>query len=245
MLGAFFDAMVVVAAFAAGAIASVSGFGIGSILTPILMLMIDARIAIAAVAIPHVVGTAMRLVILRVSPAWSVVWSFGVASGAGALMGAVIQPLFGGQALTLLFGMLLVFVAISELAGLMRRLRFEGAAGVGAGVMSGLLGGLVGNQGGIRSAALLGFNLEKEVFVATATFVALLIDAVRLPIYLGYYSEHLSALRSLIVLASGAVLLGTFVGNRLLREIPDSLFRPIVAMILALLGASMIARGLG
>ena len=34
-----------------------------------------------------------------------------------------------------------------------------------AGALSGLLGGLVGNQGGIRSAALLGFNLSKANFV--------------------------------------------------------------------------------
>jgi hypothetical protein len=245
MLGAFFDAIVVVAAFAAGAIASVSGFGIGSILTPILVLMIDARIAIAAVAIPHLAGTAVRLVLLRVWPAWPVVWSFGLASAAGALMGAAFQPLFSSQTMALLLGVLLVFVAISELSGLMRRLRFEGVAAAGAGVLSGLLGGLVGNQGGIRSAALLGFNLEKEVFVATATFIALMIDAVRLPIYLGYYPQHLSALQSLILMASGAVVLGTFAGSRLLREIPESLFRPIVALILALLGASMIARGFG
>lgn len=245
MLGFFFDAIVVVAAFAAGAIASVSGFGIGSILTPIMVLMIDARVAVAAVAIPHLVGTATRLVMLRVRPSWPVVWSFGLASAAGALMGAAFQPLIGSQTLALVLGVVLVFVAISELAGLMRRLQFEGVAAAGAGVLSGLLGGLVGNQGGIRSAALLGFNLEKQVFVATATFIALMIDAVRLPIYLGYYPQHLSALRSLIMMASGAVLLGTFAGDRLLREIPESLFRPIVALILALLGASMIARGLG
>jgi uncharacterized membrane protein YfcA len=246
MLGVFSDAIVVVAAFAAGAIASVSGFGIGSILTPILVLMIDTRVAIAAVTIPHLLGSGVRLVLLRVAPDWSVVWTFGMASAGGALLGAVIQPLVASQALALLLGVVLVVVAISELAGLMSRVRFEGPAAVGAGMMSGLLGGLVGNQGGVRSAALLGFNLEKkEVFVATATFVALMIDVVRLPIYLGYYAEHLSPLRTLIVLASGAVLLGTFVGNRLLRDMPDSLFRPIVALILALLGASMIARGLG
>ena len=244
MLGLAFDVAVVVAAFVAGVIASVSGFGIGSLLTPILALMIDARVAVAAVAIPHLLGTALRLILLRVAPAWSLVWSFGLASGAGALFGAVIQPAFGSSAVAMLLGLLLVFVAFSEWTGLLRRVRLDGNAALGAGGLSGLLGGLVGNQGGIRSAALLGFNLEKDVFVATAAVIALLIDVVRLPIYLGYYSEHLTKIRPLIMLSTLAVLGGTFAGSRLLREIPERLFRPVVALVLALLGASMIARAI-
>jgi uncharacterized protein len=42
---------------------------------------------------------------------------------------------------------------------------------------------LVGNQGGIRSAALLGFGLPGTAFVATATAIALGVDAVRMPVY--------------------------------------------------------------
>jgi len=53
------------------------------------------------------------------------------------------------------------------------RMRFRGQAGWIAGALSGLLGGLVGNQGGLRSAALLGFDLSKTKFVGTATAVAL------------------------------------------------------------------------
>ena len=39
------------------------------------------------------------------------------------------------------------------------------------GFVSAGFGGLVGNQGGIRSAAMLGFDLSKESFVATAVIV--------------------------------------------------------------------------
>ena len=52
-----------------------------------------------------------------------------------------------------------------------------------AGVLSGFFGGLVGNQGGIRSAALLSFDMQKEAIVATATAVALIVDGARMPVY--------------------------------------------------------------
>jgi hypothetical protein len=37
----------------AGGIAAVSGFGIGSLLTPVLALQIGTKLAVAAVAVPH------------------------------------------------------------------------------------------------------------------------------------------------------------------------------------------------
>ena len=39
-------------AVVAGAIAAVTGFGIGSLLTPVLALQVDTRLAVAAVSIP-------------------------------------------------------------------------------------------------------------------------------------------------------------------------------------------------
>src|SRR5437899_12396609 len=52
-----------------------------------------------------------------------------------------------------------------------------------AGGVSGGFGGLVGNQGGIRSAAMLGLNVPRDAFVATATAIALMVDVARVPVY--------------------------------------------------------------
>ena len=45
------------ASIAASMIAAVTGFGIGSLLTPVLALQVGTRLAVAAVAIPHFIGT--------------------------------------------------------------------------------------------------------------------------------------------------------------------------------------------
>jgi hypothetical protein len=113
-----------------------------------------------------------------------------------------------------------------------------------AGAASGMLGGLVGNQGGIRSAALLGVELPKHAFVATATAVGLMVDGARVPVYLWYMAPELNELRGFIALAAVGVVAGTIVGNRLLTGIPERTFRRIVAVVLALLGAAMALQGL-
>jgi uncharacterized membrane protein YfcA len=48
-----FLAITAAASVLAGAIASVSGFGIGSLLTPLFDVPYDMRLAVAAVSIPH------------------------------------------------------------------------------------------------------------------------------------------------------------------------------------------------
>jgi len=60
-----FAALVFLAGVLAGGIGAVAGFGIGSLLTPLLALETEFKVAVAAVSIPHVLGTALRFRLLR------------------------------------------------------------------------------------------------------------------------------------------------------------------------------------
>lgn len=237
------EALILVAGVSGGAVAAVTGFGIGSLLTPAFALYVDARLAVAAVSIPHVVGTAFRFWLLGGRVDLRVLWSFGLTSAAGGLAGALLQARAGTPALFVLFGALLLFTAGAELTGLARRLRFEGPAAWFAGGTSGFFGGLVGNQGGIRSAALLGIDLQKHVFVGTATAVGLMVDGARVPVYLWRMHESMRGIGGWVLLATLGVAIGTLLGSRLLMRIPDHLFRRIVAVVLAVLGTAMLVRG--
>jgi uncharacterized membrane protein YfcA len=238
------DLIVFAVAAAAGVVSAVTGFGIGSLLTPLLALRVDLSVAVAAVAVPHVIGTALRFLLLKGHVDRNVLLSFGITSAAGGLVGAMLNGWASNQWLTLLFGALLLFAAASEISGLARRMQFRGAVAWIAGGLSGLLGGLVGNQGGIRSAAMIGFNLPKEVFVATATAVALFVDGARLPVYLVTHGDRIADLTRPIAIASLGVVIGTLIGSRALTRIPDVWFRRILAVVLWLLGVAMIVRGL-
>ena len=111
-----------------------------------------------------------------------------------------------------------------------------------AGAASGLLGGLVGNQGGIRAAALLGFDLSRHSFVATATAIGLVVDGARMPVYLMTQAGELAEIVSWIALATIGVTLGTVLGSRALARIPEAWFHRVLALVLALLGGAMLWR---
>ncbi|MEX2272175.1 MAG: sulfite exporter TauE/SafE family protein [Vicinamibacterales bacterium] len=235
-----YESLVALAAIAAGALASVVGFGIGSLLTPVLAMQAGTKVAVAAVSIPHLVGTAVRFALIAGHIDRRVFWSFGLTSAAGGLTGALLHARLGGPVLAAIFGCLLIFVAISELTGLSTRLRFEGPAAWIAGALSGVLGGLVGNQGGIRSAALIGLHLRRDAFVATATAVGLMVDAARMPVYFFTERDAVIALWPLIAIATAGVVAGTLGGRRVLRHIPEAWFHKIVAVALAALGLAML-----
>ena len=239
----WFELLAVVAAVVAGGLAAVTGFGIGSLLTPILALQVDTRLAVAAVSVPHVIGTALRLWLLKGGVDRRVLWSFGLTSAAGGLTGAALQGWLGNRWLDVVFGGLLLFAAVTQSTGLAKRMHFRGVVAWLAGALSGLLGGLVGNQGGIRSAALLGFDLPKHTFVATATAIALFVDGARMPIYVATQGTELRSIWSWITLASVGVCVGTVLGSRTLARLPPIWFDRILAMVLALLGAVMMLRG--
>ena len=244
MFSVWSDLLVIVVAVVAGGIAAVTGFGIGSLLTPVLALQVDTRLAVAAVSIPHVIGTAFRFWLLRGGVDRRVFWNFGLASAAGGLTGALLQGWTSNRWLTVVFGVLLLFAAAAELTGLARRMRFRGSTAWIAGAVSGMLGGLVGNQGGIRSAALIGFDLSKATFVATATAVALFVDGARLPVYLAMQRREIAAIWPWVALATAGVTIGTVLGSRVLVGIPELWFRRVLAFILAILGFAMLLRGI-
>ena len=238
------EALVLVVSVLAGGIAAVTGFGIGSLLTPVLALQVDTRLAVAAVSVPHVIGTAIRFWLLSGGVDRRVFWSFGLTSAAGGLIGALLHNRASNRWLNVIFGVLLLFAAVSELTGLARRMRFRGPVAWLAGAVSGLLGGLVGNQGGLRSAALLGFELSKHSFVATATAIGLVVDGARMPVYLMMQGRELAGIATWIALATLGVTVGTVLGSRALARIPEVWFHRVLALVLALLGGAMLWRGL-
>ena len=232
--------VVFVVAAVAGAIAAVSGFGIGSLVTPLFLLWFPARSAVALVAIPHAIASTVRWLRLRQDVDRHVFIQFGIASVMGGLMGALLQAALRSGLLTAVLGLLLLVAGTSEVLQRPVPLPQTPAARLLAGALSGLFGGLVGNQGGIRSAALLGFGLSPRQLVATATASAVLVDLARVPVYLATSGGAIRSHVPLVFVACTGVVAGTFLGVPLLSQLPVRIYRPLLGLLLAALGISLL-----
>jgi uncharacterized membrane protein YfcA len=140
------------------------------------------------------------------------------------------------------FAALLILAGLFGVTGAADRVHFRRRGAYAGGIISGFFGGLTGEQGGLRAAVLLGFECSKEAFVATATAAALIVDMVRIPVYL---ATHWSDVPKVIVpalLGMAGIVAGTFLGSKVLAKVPQGKFSRVVSALLLLIGALMIVR---
>jgi len=209
-----FLAGVFVVSILSGATAAVVGFGIGSLLTPLLLTRLSPTLAIAVVAIPHLIATSVRMVQHRRATDRGVVLRFGLPSAAGGVAGAWLQAFLAESWLFIILGALLIATAIANLTRGFGGWKAAAPVATALGLVVGFFGGLVGNQGGLRAAGLLAFNLLPRTYLATGTAVALLIDAARTPIYVARVGAELAPLAVPISVATAGCVIGTILGER-------------------------------
>lgn len=235
-LAPWFLAAVLAVGVAAGATAAVVGFGIGSLLTPLLAARFGADAAIAAVALPHLAGGALRGWRLRREVDWRVLLRFGTLSAAFGLAGALLFAELAPRVLTRVLGALLLLTASAGLSGWSSRWKPGGPLVWVLGALSGFFGGMVGNQGGLRAAALSTFGLAPAAFVATSTVIGILVDLARTPIYLSGGAMRTPGFWPLVAVAAAGVLAGTLAGERLLLGLSPERFRVLVSGAIGILG---------
>jgi uncharacterized protein len=231
-----FELAVVIVGFLAGMTASVAGFGIGSFLIPLVSTQTGAKIAITLMSVPHFLGTSVRFWLLKTKVNRKILIRFGLLSAAGGLIGALIHIFFVNNLLQIVFSVMLILAGILGVLQISERLRLGKLSSSIVGFASGFFGGLVGEQGGIRSVALLGFDIEKEAFIATATATGLIVDVVRMPVYFATQFSQVAQFILIILMSSAAVIAGTLVGNVVLKRIPQELFKRIVSFLIFILG---------
>jgi uncharacterized protein len=219
-----------------GATGAVVGFGIGSLMTPLLLMRFSTPVAVGIVALPHLIATAVRLGRHRAAVDRGVLLRFGLPSVIGGVAGGVLQGAFRSDALMAVLGALLILTGVANLTHGFGRWQPSLALAAVMGLLSGLFGGLVGNQGGLRAAGLSAFKLEPRAFLATGTAVAVLIDVARTPFYLWRGGDVLLQLWIPIVVATIGCLAGTIAGERLFLRLSQETYRRVIGIAVIILG---------
>ena len=225
-----------------GATAAVVGFGIGSLMTPLLLVRFAAPTAVGLVALPHLAATAARLVRHRRAVDREVLVRFGIPSAIGGAAGGALHGVFRSEALVTVLASLLMLTGIANLTNGFGRWQPSTIVAALVGLLSGVCGGLVGNQGGLRAAGLSAFRLEPRVFLATGTAVALLIDLARTPFYLAQGGDALLRLWPPIAVATAGCLAGTIAGEKLFLRLSPDLYRRVVGTAVLVLGVTLLLR---
>ena len=253
-------AVISLAAFLASLLTLFSGFGLGTLLMPVVAIFFPITVAVALTALVHLLNNLFKLAALWRDIDWPVSLSFGVPALLAAIPGAWLLALLetapaltdyrlaGVQAhvtpVKLIVGLLLIVFALAEWFDLARKADISARHLPWGGLLSGFFGGLSGHQGAFRSAFLLHAGLDARRFIASNAAIAAMVDLSRLAVY-GLNLDVLfrqSGL-SLIAAATLAAFAGVMVGRVGLKKVTISLIRQLVAVMLLVLGV-LIAAGI-
>ena len=234
-----------------------SGFGLGTMLLPVFCLFIPIELAVLATAVVHLLNNVLKFFLIRKMIDRPVLLSFGVPAVGAAFVGALLQDyldtggivyllnwpgyLRGVEPLKFVIGVLMIGFAILDFLPWSKNISFRKGHFLTGGLLSGFFGGLSGHQGAFRAAFLSKSSLSADVFIATSVCLSLLIDIVRIPIYLNSNDGSIHSYLKTIVLACFFAFTGSFIGKRLFTKKKVKNIRLVVAVFLFSMGACMVA----
>ena len=213
-----------------------SGFGLGTILTPFMMIYFPVEIAIAFTGVIHFSNNIFKLFLIGKKASKIILIKFGIPAVLAAFIGSYLlfeldsdnilfsYILYGKKIeisiTTFIISLLLIGFAVFDLIPYFSKLKFEKKLLPLGGFLSGFFGGLSGNQGALRSAFLIKTGLKKEVFIGTTVVISSFVDLTRLSVYSSnLINIDLSTYSSLAIFSISSGVIGSLLGHKLLKKI--------------------------
>lgn len=241
--------VIALSAFLAAGLTLLSGFGLGTLLMPVVAMFFPIEIAVSVTALVHLANNLFKLALVGRQADRGVVLRFGIPAVLAAFAGALtlgwlshLPPittytLLGHEhavmPVKLTVGLLILGFVVMELSPAVAAWRFDAWLLPIGGCISGFFGGLSGNQGAFRSMFLLKSGLTKEQFIATGVVLAVIVDLARLPIYGAEFFKSGAQLDAvLIAITCVAAFAGSFLASRLLKKLTLQFVRMLISILL-------------
>ena len=249
--------VIALTAFLASGLTLFSGFGLGTLLMPVVAFFFPVEVAIAVTALVHFANNIFKLGLLGSKADPGIVLRFGAPAIVAAAFGALLlgqlaelPPLytypFAGRTLQvtpikLLVGLIIIAFVILETSPAFSAKAFDRKFLPLGGCISGFFGGLSGHQGALRSMFLIKAGIGKEQFIATGVVLAVMVDVTRLLIY-GWEASAspVNVDKLLVGIATVAAFAGAFIGSRLIGKLTIRAIQLIVSALLVVVALGLI-----
>jgi uncharacterized membrane protein YfcA len=245
--------IIIISSFLASLLTLFSGFGLGTLLMPVIAIFFPVPVAIAITAFVHLLNNLFKLILLKNHIDWHITLKFGLPALLATIPGAALLSYLSALAplksyvifhltatispVKITAGILLLIFATIELYGAGKSLILNPKWLPAGGILSGFFGGLSGQQGAFRTSFLLHAGVSKEVFVGTNAAIASLVDIPRLFLYVTIFHHLLDTnlKSSLLIAAAVAAFVGSILGVIGLKKTTFTLLQYWVTIFLYLL----------
>lgn len=234
--------VVLIGSFVAATLAAVAGFGGAAVLLPVLAWSFGVREAIPILTVAQLIGNGSRVWFNRRELNLRVVAWFALGGVPTALLGGLLFARAPLSALTRVLGIFLILIVV------LRHLRPNASwrpplpafAAIGAGAS--FLSALLGSVGPLMAPFFLAYGLLKGAYIGTEALSTVVMHVTKL---IAYRQAAILPLHAVLMgLMLGPIMvLGSFVGKRIVDRIPEKVFVLIIELTLVAAGLSFLWNG--
>ena len=227
--------------FLAGIIGTITGFGISTVMVPVVLLFLPLPETLLFVGVVHWFGDLWKMFLFKKGLNWKLLFYFGIPGIIFAYYGASLVLKLPEDLLSRAVGGLLLAYVIFLLMKPKFRLKGTALAASLGGAGSGFLGGISGVGGGaLRAIVLTAFNIPKSTYIFTSGILGAVIDASRISTYFLGGTRIANNLLFGLLFFIPASFLGAKVAKKVVDRLPQDKFRAIVAFFLFVIGAKLL-----
>ena len=214
---------------------TVGGYGSSVYFVPIGNFFFDFHTVLGLTAVFHLSSNVSKIWLFRQGLNKKLLIHLGIPAIIFVVLGAFLAKYLSETYLELILGIFLVFTSALFLIKRKLEVSPNRKNSIIGGVLSGFSAGVLGTGGAIRGLTMAAFNLEKSIFVSTSAVIDFLVDFSRTIVYItnGFIGKlALFYLPFLFVIG----FVGTYLGKRILKKIPQDRFRWFSLVTILLVG---------
>lgn len=221
-------------------IGTVSGFGLGTLMMPVLLLWLPFTQVIFLVCIIHWFHDIWKLFFFMHGIDYRLFLLFGLPSIGASFFGALLVYNHDSSLKAWLGAFLIGYAFVLWFIPTFK-LRDNWRTGFIGGAISGFIAGIFGIRGAVRSVFLTSFSLRKATYLGTIGAISFLLDSTRMATY--YFVKDIRLDQPMIwglFIFIPASFLGSWVGQKTLSKIPQHQYDSVIAVFLFLVGLKLL-----
>lgn len=227
--------LIIFLTFFSAVIGTITGFGISTIMVPIMAFILPIPETLLFVGIIHWFSDIWKIIFFKKGVNLKLIFLFGVPGVLVSFFAAQIPFLFSANFLKQLLGVFLILYSVILMIKPKWKLKANNNNAIIGGSLTGFVSAVFGSGGAIRSTFLTAYNLKKEVFIFTSGVIAFFIDSTRIIQYLTQTSLNPLWLKYLVVCIP-FTFLGAFIAKKYVNVMPQELFRKVILIALFIFG---------
>ena len=225
----------------AALISGAAGFGGSLLLLPVVTACVGAQVAVPILTLAQLIGNITRMGTGFKQIKWDAVGWFCLTALPLAALGAFGFSVLPKDIVTRCIGAVLILLVIFKMKKIFVLKGNKRTLMIGGGVTGGL-SGLAGSGGPIGATVFLSLELPPVAYIASEAATATAMHILKTIIYSKLSSLTWEALLTGLIMG-GAMMVGTIVANRFIKNMDKNKFQKYVGVLLCVVGGYMLIFG--